>query len=175
MTNQEKIRTPIYLIGFMGSGKSTTGYKLARKLAFAFVDLDDFIIRKYTQSISELFKKHGESGFREIERKALEELSKSSNCVISCGGGTPCFLNNMELMNSSGTTIYLQTDSEILLRRLFRSNKDRPLLEGKTEEELRVYINQLLSERKRYYEQAMYHIDGNHLDPERLIELIKIG
>lgn len=175
MERQGRNKKPIFLIGFMGSGKSTMGHKLSRILKYRFIDLDQFLIRKHELSIGDLFARFGEEGFRRLEREALQELAEEEGCIIACGGGTPCYADNMQMINEKGTTIYLQTDLEVLFQRLKTSATERPLLAGKSEEELRETIESLLNIRKAYYEQAKYHIDGNRPDPERLIALIKIG
>ena len=144
----------IFLIGFMGSGKSYTGQKLARLLDLPFIDLDEYIEQQAGQSISRLFETEGEHAFRKRERDALQEMKHYKAAVIACGGGTPCFGNNMSWMNQNGLTVYLKAPVELLLRRLERETAHRPLLEGLDREELRQFIRQRLRQRAPYYEQA---------------------
>ena len=121
----------VFLIGFMASGKSSVGKKLASKINLPFVDLDDYIEEKYNATIRLLIYEKGMDTFREIEKNSLDELiHKYEDVVISTGGGTPCFFNSMELMKSKGVTIYLEVDIPILVDRLIHSKKDRPLIWG---------------------------------------------
>ncbi len=149
----------IYIIGYMGSGKTTVGKKLAKLLALSFVDLDVYIESKYRQTVTEIFAEKGEDEFRKIESKALIDVAQFDNVVISTGGGTPCFFNNMELMNKTGTTVYIKTDSEELAARLLASKTERPLIAGKSEDELIPFISKHLATRECYYMNAkiIYH------------------
>ncbi|QZE13474.1 shikimate kinase [Halosquirtibacter laminarini] len=141
----------VYLNGYMGSGKSTIGLKLAQALNFAFVDMDKFIEEKYFMSISAIFAKEGESGFREKERMALVELSQFDHVVIATGGGTPCFFNNIDVISETGVSVYLDTPIPILVQRLSQNNSQRPIVKGKSREELFHFIEGSLSERVPYY------------------------
>jgi shikimate kinase len=169
------MRTPIYLIGFMGSGKSTLGLKLSKRLSFPFIDLDHYISSKEGMSISSIFMQKGEEAFRMIERRALIELSQQGDVVIACGGGTPCFHDNIQKMNETGTTIYLQVEKDVLIGRLMKSATERPLIAGMSEAEMNLFVGNLLAERVQFYEKARIHLTGNAIDPRRLVELIKIG
>ncbi|MDO5665651.1 MAG: shikimate kinase [Bacteroidia bacterium] len=144
----------IYLIGYMGVGKTTIGKKLAEVLDIGFIDLDKFIESKYHKTISELFSEVGEREFRLIEQKSLLEVSEIENVVISTGGGTPCFFDNIELMNRTGVTVYIHAEPEELAARLRASKTVRPIVSGKTKEELTPFITNHLSERERFYKQA---------------------
>ncbi|MCX6258921.1 MAG: shikimate kinase [Bacteroidia bacterium] len=141
----------IFLIGFMGCGKSTIGRKLARKMNFEFIDLDHFIELNSGQSISHFFNESGEDQFRMYENNALEEVIQRDNIVVATGGGTPCFFNNMDLMNENGITIYLKLDAGVIFRRLVDSRKVRPLLAGKTADELAEFIRTSLISREKFY------------------------
>lgn len=163
---------PIYLTGFMGSGKTTTGRLLAHSLRYDFTDLDEFIEKQEKASISELFERHGESGFRELERYALHETSKLKDVVIATGGGVPCFFDNMDVMNKMGTTIYLKLSPENLAYRLLRGQEHRPLIAGKTREELQLFIRSKLSEREPWYQKAQIIADTASLPPKEIVELI---
>jgi len=144
----------LFLIGFMGSGKTFTGKKLAVQIGYDFIDLDECIEKEEDRPISEIFKKEGETHFRELERLCLKKLGQHEKVVVATGGGTPCFFDNMEWMNAHGLTIYLNTPLEILLERLKNEKTHRPLIAGKMEEEWTVFIEQLLNHRKPFYEQA---------------------
>jgi shikimate kinase len=163
----------IYLVGFMGSGKSTLGRKLAKLLSLNFIDLDKYIEERYFKTISLIFSEEGEKGFREKERHSLQEVSQFENVVIGTGGGTPCFFNNMEVMNLSGFTVYLAPDTETLATRIIKSKNERPLVSGKSKEELITYIDHTLEKRSPYYEQSAIIIRGiNNLKPELVIQEI---
>jgi len=144
----------IYLIGFMGCGKSYMGKQLAEQLQWNFVDLDDYLETKEGTTISQIFEKGGESLFRQLERDYLTATGDFEKTVIATGGGCPCFFDNMEWMDVSGQTIYLKTPVPILVERLQAETAHRPLLAGKSKEELTTFIDQKLEERKGYYEQA---------------------
>lgn len=164
----------VFLIGFMASGKSTVGKKLAKKVDLPFVDLDDYIEEKYDATIRLLIYEKGMDVFREIEKNSLDELiHKYEDVLISTGGGTPCYFDNMSLMNSKGKTIYLEVDIPTLVDRLMYSKKDRPLIWGKTREDLTVYANDLLGKRQPDYEKSQHKVKGKNLKMESLVDLIK--
>ncbi len=144
----------IYLIGFMGSGKSFTGYRLAKHLNRQFLDLDHRIEQQAGQTIRSLFEERGEVYFRRLEQRTLQATEAAPPSVISCGGGTPCFFNNMEWMNEHGLTIYLKTPEPVLFERLKQGRALRPLIRSKSDTELREYISDTLASRSAYYEQA---------------------
>ena len=156
----------IYLIGYMGSGKTTAGRSLAEKLNFQFIDMDIFIENRQRKTVSEIFSQNGEEDFRIIEHKALQELSSFENVVVSTGGGTPCFHNNMDLMNKSGFTVYLEVTPEELMKRLQNGINKRPLLKNKTTEERLYFITENMKKRDLYYTQAKLILDaeGNNID-----------
>ncbi len=155
----------IYLIGFMASGKTTTGEELARELGYYFIDLDHFIEKKHSQTIKQIFELKGEDHFRLIENDALREVAAfDGDYVISSGGGTSCFYNSVDFMNKTGLTIYLKMDVADLVSRLINSKNDRPLLWGKTKEELTDYIIKVLDERRKYYEKAKITVEAHNLD-----------
>lgn len=135
----------------MGAGKSKLGRSLANSIGVDFIDLDDEIVRLQNQSISKIFEENGESGFRKIEKQVLMDWIKRDNYLMACGGGTPCYKNNMDLMNASGSTVYLDVPQEILLSRLSNSKVKRPLIQGMTKSELESYIDNKIDERKPYY------------------------
>lgn len=142
----------------MGAGKTTIGKVLARRLDLSFIDLDLFIEQRYHKSVSVLFDEKGESKFREIERLMLHEVSEFENVIISTGGGTPVFYDNMEFMNRTGCTIYLEVACDLLTDRLKKNSDKRPLIAGKSTDELRVFIAKNLEHRSAYYENAKIRI-----------------
>ncbi|MCW9041229.1 MAG: shikimate kinase, partial [Flavobacteriales bacterium] len=147
----------IFLIGFMGSGKTTIGKKLANKLTIPFFDIDEEVVNDEGKDIPAIFENNGENYFRQKEHEKLTQLiNKNEAFVISTGGGTPCFNNNMELMNANGTTIYLKYTPEFLVSRLKNSIHKRPLLQNISLSELNSFITSLLAEREFYYSQSHF-------------------
>lgn len=138
----------------MGAGKTTVGKKMARRLGCSFVDMDVFIENRYHKAVSELFAEKGEAFFREIEQHILQEVSLFENTVISTGGGTPCFFDNMEQMNRAGLTVYLKVSVDELTQRLVACKQERPLLKDKTRDELKRYVADHLEQRETYYKRA---------------------
>lgn len=151
----------IFIIGYMGSGKTTVGKRLAKSLSLTFIDLDAYIQNKFRKTISELFAEKGEEEFRKIESHALHEVAEFEDVVISTGGGAPCYFDNMALMNHAGTTIYIKAHAEELAARLQASKTVRPLITGKPLEELIPFITEHLAQRECYYNSAqiVYHTD----------------
>lgn len=154
----------IILIGYMGAGKTTVGKALAAELGVPFYDLDWYITMRYRKSVPEIFAERGEEGFRDLERRMLHEAAEFENVVLSCGGGTPCFFDNMEYMNGLADTIYLKAEPEVLAMHLKMGKGKRPLIEGKTPEELEAYIHESLRVREPYYSQAKYTLDVSLLE-----------
>lgn len=134
----------IFLTGYMGAGKTTLGKAFARELNIPFIDLDWYIEERLHKSIRELFIERGEASFRELERTMLHEVAEFENVIISTGGGTPCFFDNMEYMNEHGQTVFLDVHPDVLFRRLRVATQQRPILQGKTDEELRIFIIEAL-------------------------------
>lgn len=149
----------IFLVGYMGCGKTYTGKRLARKYNVDFVDLDAFIEQRYFKTISKIFEEKGESEFRRIEKNMLEEVSQFENVIISTGGGTACFFENMEKMNEVGETVYLQATPQELFDYLKNARQNRPLLRDKTDEELLQFITDALKQREPFYLKAK-HVVG---------------
>lgn len=164
----------IFLIGFMGSGKTHWAKQLADRLKLPLFDLDLEIIHSENRSIPEIFSVSGEEYFRVKERKILETLiDKNDSMVLSCGGGTPCFLNNIELMKKYGTVVWLNTHVEVLLQRLLREKAQRPLLKNVDDHDLKSYIIRKLNERRMYYQQADVTIDNeNSISVNYFVETI---
>jgi shikimate kinase len=145
----------------MGAGKTTIGKVLAREMGVEFFDLDWYIEDRFRKKIPEIFAESGEAGFRDIERKMLREVGEFENVVISCGGGTPCFFDNMDFMNGQGDTIYLNASPAVLKEHLLMGKSQRPLIEGKSSEELEIYIQQSLQTRLPFYKKAKHSLDIN--------------
>lgn len=152
----------IYLIGYMGSGKSMIGKGLAKKLKLSFIDMDNFIEERNFRSIPKIFAEDGEEGFRNLEQKALAELANFNDVVIATGGGTPCFFNNMELIKNSGRSVYLKGTPRIIAERLKHSKIERPLIKGKNFEQLVSFIDETLTKRENWYKQADVIIEFDH-------------
>jgi len=163
----------VYLIGFMGSGKTTVGEKLARKLGLACVDLDELIEKKNKKSVSQLFNEKGEDFFRECEQEVLRSTFKMKNTVVACGGGTPCFFENMQEMNKNGITVYLKLTPGSLFHRLAPSKAARPLIAGMPDLPLMEYIVKELQQREPIYEQASIVIRGESIKIDELALLIR--
>lgn len=162
----------IFLIGFMGSGKSTLGAQLARRLDYQYMDMDQLIEETAELSIPEIFQEHGEAVFRKWEHDILLELCSRDKLVISTGGGAPCHSQNMDLMNANGCTIYLNLSPLTLQDRLMRSRTERPLIKGKTDTELLDFITTLLEKREKFYKRANHIVDGLSLRSEDLAAML---
>lgn len=154
----------------MGCGKSTLGRSLAKRCDIEFIDLDDYIETKAGKKIRDIFADEGEAAFRELERSTLIEVAARENVLVACGGGTPCFGDNMELMNSRGTTVLLQASHERLLERLKRGRHKRPLIASLTDEELDGFITKQLALRMPHYSKASTTFDSSRLEDEDQIE-----
>lgn len=153
----------IFLIGYMGAGKTTVGKDLSKRLGLSFIDLDCYIEGRYLRTVSQLFAEKGEDAFREIERKMLREVAMFEDVLISTGGGAPCFFDNMKFMNESGTTIYLQVSVEELAKRLEICKHTRPILQGHSGDSLVAFIAENLEKRNPYYTQASIVFDAEKM------------
>ncbi len=163
----------IFLIGFMGSGKTHWGSQLASALNVPFFDLDTYITNREGKSIGDIFTENGEEYFRYKERDALESVAtEQSKFILSCGGGTPCFFNNVEYMKKKGTVVWLNTSIEVLKERLMKERLSRPLIRNISPQELRAYIIRKLSERRLYYEQADLMVHEENIALNSLVELL---
>ena len=162
--------TRIFLIGYMGAGKTTLGKAFARAMGLTFVDLDWYIEERYHKTIRQIFEERGEDGFRELEKRMLHETGEFEDVVISVGGGTPCFFDNMDYMNSVGQTVFLDVDVKVLFRRLKVAKQQRPLLANKTDEELMTFIVEALQKRLPFYTRAKYVFNGERLEDRRQIQ-----
>ncbi len=154
----------IVLVGYMGSGKTTVGKALSKETGMMFYDLDWYIENRMHTTVSKLFTERGEEAFRKIEYSMLHEVAEFENVIISCGGGTPCFFDNMDYLNQQGDVVYLKASPDTLYKHLLMAKVERPLLKGKSPEELIAYITAHLKERAPFYEKARYTLDVNVLD-----------
>lgn len=159
----------IFLIGYMGSGKTTLGKAYARAMQLQFIDLDWYIEERFHKTVQELFEERKEDGFREIERNMLHEVAEFEDVIIACGGGTPCFFDNMEYMNGKGETVFLDASPEVLFRRLKIAKSKRPLLMDKSDEELMDVIQNALQVRIPFYSQAKYVFNAESLEDREQI------
>lgn len=169
---------PLFLIGFMGAGKTTLGRALAGSPhkpvsleTLTYIDLDDYIEAKAAISIREIFALHGEAAFRRMEADALREVAVSDNVIIGCGGGTPCQPGNMQWMNARGTTVLLRASHPVLLRRLIEAQHQRPLLNGMPPSALSAFISAKQAEREPFYSQARLTFPSDLLESEQQIDL----
>ena len=154
----------IILIGYMGAGKTTVGKALAKALNVSFYDLDWYIETRMHRTVKQIFDQEGEEGFRRIEHNMLHEVAEFENVVVSCGGGTPCFYDNIDYMNAQGQVVYLKASPEVLYEHLKMGKGVRPLLLNKTPDEVRQFIVEQLAYREQFYSKARYTLDINLLD-----------
>ena len=151
-------------MGFMGAGKTTLGKALAKDLGVSFIDLDQYIERRYMKSVSQIFATRGEQGFREIESRMLREVGDFDDVIVSCGGSTPLIGDNMEFMLQHGQTVYLKCDNDTLLRRLKVARSQRPLIASKTDDELDAFIESETARREPGYLKAQFICPGDRLE-----------
>jgi shikimate kinase len=156
--------TRIILIGYMGAGKTTVGKALAHELGLPFYDLDWYIESRRRKTVAQIFAEQGEEGFRKIEYNMLHEVAEFEDVIISCGGGTPCFFDNIDYLNGQGQVVYLRCTPDVLCKHLAMSHNERPLLKGKAPEQLTDFITEQLSLREPFYQRARYHFDVSLLD-----------
>ena len=154
----------IILVGYMGAGKTTVGNALAKALGMTFYDLDWYIQNRMRKKVAEIFAERGEEAFRQMEYNMLHEVAEFENVIVSCGGGTPCFFDNMEYLNRQGHTVYLKATPEVLYKHLKMAKVERPLLKGKSDDELLRFISQQLAQREQYYTKAQHVVDVTLLD-----------
>lgn len=162
----------IFLVGFMGCGKTTLGKKLANRLGIEFIDLDHVFEAKEGMTIAEYFTTHNEAKFREEESNLLKTTAYPANAIISTGGGLPCFFDNMDWMNQHGRTFYVKLTPKTLADRLENSKATRPVLQGKKGDDLVAFITEKLAEREVYYNQASFIVNGIDLTSEKAEEII---
>ncbi len=162
----------IFLVGFMGSGKSTVGQSLAGRLGYSFIDMDARLEGEQGMTINEIFEKLGEKAFRDMENNLLKEMVSLQDTVISTGGGLPCTGNNMDLINRKGVSIYLRMDPAALLNRLSRGKSRRPLIRHLSRQELETFICEKLREREPVYLRAHHTISGLNFKMDELLEVL---
>lgn len=163
----------VFLIGFMFSGKSTVGKKLASIMNYQFIDTDRYFEEKYKISILDFFEKFGEEMFRKFEHDILKELVVKDNVIISTGGGLPCYNNNIDLINDEGISIYLEMPFKAIINRQKNSKQKRPLLQNKTQEEIEEYLKALLTQREPIYKKSKITIDAKNVNFSDLKEVIE--
>lgn len=165
----------IALVGYMCVGKTTVGKALAKEIGAFFYDLDWYIEHRYRRKISDIFAEEGEEKFRDMERRMLHEVAEFEDVVLSCGGGTPTFADNMEYLNSVAETFYLKATPETILAHLSMAKGNRPLLAGKSPEELDAYVRAQLEAREPFYAKAHHIVDVNILDSfERISDVVSL-
>jgi shikimate kinase len=164
----------IYLMGYMGSGKTSLGKKLARKLQYDFADLDSLIEQRAKRNIPQIFAEEGEEAFRKLEQAELRRSFEFNNTVVALGGGTPCFFDNLEQINKHGISVYLKLSAVSLAHRLNDSKTKRPLIEGLSEGELFEYVQQQLGEREKFYIRAHLIVKGEDLRIDQLVEDLSV-
>lgn len=161
----------IILIGYMGAGKTTVGKALSKAMGLQFYDLDWYIESRMRKTVAQIFAERGEEGFRLIERNMLHEVAEFENVIVSCGGGTPCFFDNMDYMNGQGDVIYLKADPEVLYKHLLMGKTERPLLKNKTPEQLIAFIKEQLEKREPFYSKAKHVLDVSLMDNYEKIQI----
>lgn len=162
----------IFLIGYMGAGKTTLGKALARRMSLSYIDTDHFIENRYRKKVSEIFASEGEERFRDIEHRVLQEISEFEDIVVSTGGGLPCFNDHMTMMNQMGTTVFLDVSVEELAARLAVSKNVRPVLKDRSGDELVTFIKETLDRRLAFYEQAKIRFDAEQMCTDRDTEVL---
>lgn len=154
----------VFLMGFMGAGKTTLGKALAKDLGVSFIDLDQYIESRFMKSVTQIFASRGEQGFREIESRLLREVGEFDDVIVSCGGSTPLIGDNMEYMLQHGQTVYLKCNNDTLLRRLKAARSQRPLIASKNNQELALFIESETARREPGYLKAEYICPGDRLE-----------
>lgn len=166
---------PIFLIGMPGVGKTTIGRKLSSVLNMPFIDLDEYIVEKHAQSIPEIFASKGEAYFRQLEAKALREVAaEAGGAIVATGGGAPCFMGNMDFMNAQGTTVFLKLPTDLIVERLMiaHGRETRPLVAGKSQEQVKQFVTETLKSRLQFYEQAHITYQNPSKDVSGLCQMI---
>lgn len=157
----------------MGSGKTSLGKKLANKLKLQFLDLDQLVEEQERCTVTEIFDNKGEDYFRALETAVLKDsILTNTDFVLSLGGGTPCFNNNMELINQAGKSIYLKYNAGILTSRLLLAKQERPLIAGKNKEELKQFVVELLTQREPFYNQCQLIVEGNNITTDTIVKYL---
>ena len=173
--NENEEMNRIYIVGYMGAGKTTAARRLANHLGWEVVDTDAMFEEKYKISVCDFFNKYDEPLYRKLESEVLKSTADLENVVVSTGGGTACYFDNMEWMNQHGLTVFLRISQKAVVDRLVHAKRKRPLAEGKTEAELTEFVNRHYTSRLPFYEQAKITVKAEDLDLENLIKQIEIG
>ena len=163
----------IYLVGYMGAGKTTAARRLAQRLGWEVADTDDLFEAKYKISVCDFFNKYDEPLYRKLESEVLKETEKLENVVISTGGGTACYFDNMDWMNQHGLTVFMRISPAAAVDRVLHSRHKRPLARGKTEAELMEFVSQHYAARMPFYERAQITVKSEDFDLEGLMLLIE--
>jgi shikimate kinase len=169
---KKQILVRLFIIGFKSSGKTTFGSKLAKRLGMEFVDLDDYIELSDGRSVPEIYSDDGEEEFRRKEWKALKEVVKKDNIIVSTGGGVPCHCDNMTFMEKYGDVVYIKVDDETLVGRLKKASVNRPIVKGKTEDEIRNYVTELRNRCEHHYLRARYIIEDQNITVDNFLKLL---
>ena len=164
----------IFLIGFMGAGKTTLGKALAHRMGLSYIDTDHFIEHRYRKKITDIFTSEGEEHFRNIEHRMICEIAEFEDVVVSTGGGLPCFHDNIGIMNQVGLTVFVDVSVEELTARLEGNKTSRPVLQGRSGKELMSFISETLNKRSMFYQQAKIHINGNLMKTEDDINTLAV-
>ena len=160
----------IIIIGYMGSGKTTVGHALSQELGLPFYDLDWYIVTRMHRTVKQIFDEKGEEGFRKIEHNLLHEVAEFEDVIISCGGGTPCFFDNIDYINRQGETVYLKCTTDVLYKHLKMGKTVRPLLLNKTPDEVKTFIEAQLKQREPFYAKAKHIVDVSLMDNKEKIK-----
>lgn len=163
------MRPPLFILGYMACGKTTFGRALARATGREFIDLDFYIEQRFHKSIPEIFAERGENEFRRMESAMLREVGEFENVIIACGGGTPCFNDNMDYMLGQGTTLFLEASEEKIVSRLIENSSRRPLMAGKKSDEIRRSVRDGLAGRMSCYTRAHIRFSGEELEDRNQI------
>lgn len=164
-----QFRPPVFIIGYMASGKTTFGRALAKATGRDFIDLDFYIEQRFRKPISRIFADEGEARFREMEKAMLQEAGQFENTVIACGGGTPCFFDNIDFMLQAGTVVFLEASVDRMVQRIIVNNSRRPLMAGKAPDEIRQAVVDGLSVRNPFYLRANIRFNGDNLEDRHQI------
>ena len=160
----------IIIIRYMGSGKTTVGHALSQELGLPFYDLDWYIETRMHRTVKQIFDEKGEEGFRKIEHNLLHEVAEFEDVIISCGGGTPCFFDNIDYINRQGETVYLKCTTDVLYKHLKMGKTVRPLLLNKTPDEVKTFIEAQLKQREPFYAKAKHIVDVSLMDNKEKIK-----
>lgn len=160
----------LYIVGYMACGKTTFGRALAQALGREFVDLDELVESQEGVPIPQIMAERGEGGFRLAESRALKQTAAMKNVVVACGGGTPCWRDNMEFMTLHGQTLWLVASPGRIAERILAAGPTRPLVAGKSPEELTGFVSSHLLSRQPFYCRAMWRLSGEHLESQKEID-----